>query len=90
MRVKRRPTGASSSVRQPYDFVYPSGGGRCLLNRAGFAETEALAPGKHNVVSAFVPDAAGPPIGRGGVGPLSVDGRVVSQQKMAQTVPFYL
>lgn len=60
------------------------------ITRVRFAGTEVLAPGKHNVVFSFVPDAAGPPIGRGGVGRLAVDGRMVSEQKMAQTVPFYL
>jgi arylsulfatase len=60
------------------------------IARIKFAAPEKLAPGKHKVVFEFTPDAAGPPIGRGGTGRLLVDGRVVDEQKMPKTVPFYL
>jgi arylsulfatase len=63
-----------------------------LLNLAHvkFASPDALTPGKHNVKFAFTPDASGPPIGRGGVGTLSVDGRVVAEQKMPRSIPLYM
>lgn len=60
------------------------------MARVKFAAPDALPPGKHKVVFEFTPDATGAPVGRGGVGKLSVNGRVVAEQKMAQTVPFYL
>jgi len=60
------------------------------ITRVKFAAPEALPPGRHKVVFDFTPDATGAPVGRGGVGRLTVNGRVVSEQKMAQTVPFYL
>ncbi len=53
-------------------------------------EGTALPPGRHRIEFAFVPDASGPPLGRGGVGRLSVNGQLVEEKKMAQTIPFYL
>jgi arylsulfatase len=63
-----------------------------LLNVANvkFASPDALTPGKHNVTFSFTPDASGAPVGRGGVGTLSVDGRVVVEQKMPRSIPLYL
>ena len=60
------------------------------IERVKWEATEALPPGRHTLTFAFTPDAAGPPIGRGGHGTLSVNGRVVAEQRMARTVPFYL
>jgi arylsulfatase len=60
------------------------------IERVKWEATEALPPGRHTLTFAFTPDAAGPPIGRGGHGTLFVNGRVVAEQRMARTVPFYL
>jgi arylsulfatase len=48
----------------------------------------SLAPGKHTIVFDFKYD--GPGLGKGGTGTLSVDGRVLSQQKMEHTIPFLM
>ena len=48
----------------------------------------SLAPGKHTVVFDFKYD--GPGLGKGGTGTLTVDGRVLSQQKMEHTIPFLM
>ncbi len=62
-----------------------------LLNMARMSwEGAALPPGKHVVEFSFQPDAEGAPMGRGGVGRMSVNGVQVSEQKMPQTVPFYM
>jgi hypothetical protein len=45
-------------------------------------------PGKHTLVFDFKYD--GPGLGKGGTGTLSVDGRVLSQQKMEHTIPFLM
>jgi arylsulfatase A-like enzyme len=60
------------------------------INRIRWTSPDALPPGKHKVEFSFIPDASGPPVGRGGIGRLSVDGQLVSEQRMAQTIPFYL
>ncbi|MGJ4894727.1 arylsulfatase [Bradyrhizobium oligotrophicum] len=49
---------------------------------------QALSPGKHKIVFDFKYD--GPGLGKGGSGVLSVDGRVLSQQKMEHTIPFMM
>jgi len=48
----------------------------------------SLKPGKHTIVFDFKYD--GPGFGKGGTGVLSVDGRVLSQQKMEHTIPFLM
>jgi len=48
----------------------------------------SLAPGKHTVVFDFKYD--GPGLGKGGTGTLSVDGKVLSTQKMEHTIPFLM
>jgi hypothetical protein len=48
----------------------------------------SLSPGKHTIVFDFKYD--GPGLGKGGTGTLSVDGRVLSQQKMEHTIPFLM
>jgi hypothetical protein len=45
-------------------------------------------PAKHTIVFDFKYD--GPGLGKGGTGTLSVDGRVLSQQKMEHTIPFLM
>lgn len=63
-----------------------------LLNmeRIRWEATEALAPGRHSIAFEFQPDAAGSPVGRGGTGTLSVNGREVARQSMSRTIPFAL
>ena len=48
----------------------------------------SLKPGKHTIVFDFKYD--GPGFGKGGTGVLSVDGRVLAQQKMEHTIPFIM
>jgi arylsulfatase len=48
----------------------------------------SLKPGKHTIVFDFKYD--GPGFGKGGTGVLSVDGKVVSRQKMEHTIPFLM
>jgi arylsulfatase len=48
----------------------------------------SLSPGKHTIVFDFKTD--GPGLGKGGTGTLTVDGRVLSQQKMEHTIPFLM
>ncbi len=47
-----------------------------------------LKPGKHTIVFDFKYD--GPGLGKGGSGVLSVDGKVLAQQKMEHTIPFLM
>jgi arylsulfatase A-like enzyme len=49
---------------------------------------KSLEPGKHTIVFDFKYD--GPGLGKGGTGALSVDGKVLSQQKMEHTIPFLM
>jgi arylsulfatase A-like enzyme len=48
----------------------------------------SLKPGKHTIVFDFKYDGPGP--GKGGAGVLSVDGKVLAQQKMEHTIPFLM
>jgi arylsulfatase A-like enzyme len=48
----------------------------------------SLSPGKHTIVFDFKYD--GPGLGKSGTGMLTVDGRVLSQQKMEHTIPFLM
>ena len=48
----------------------------------------SLKPGKHTIVFDFKYD--GPGLGKGGTGVLTVDGKVLSQQKMDHTIPFIM
>ncbi|HVP09920.1 MAG TPA: arylsulfatase, partial [Phycisphaerae bacterium] len=48
----------------------------------------SLKPGKHTIVFDFKYD--GPGFGKGGTGVLSVDGRVLAQQKMDHSIPFLM
>jgi arylsulfatase len=60
------------------------------IERVKWEGTAALPPGRHTVTFAFQPDAAGPPVGRGGVGTLSVNGQRVAERRMERTIPFYM
>ncbi|MEY9361223.1 arylsulfatase A-like enzyme [Bradyrhizobium yuanmingense] len=48
----------------------------------------SLKPGKHTIVFDFKYD--GPGLGKGGTGVLSVDGKMLSEQKMEHTIPFMM
>jgi len=48
----------------------------------------SLKPGKHTIVFEFKYD--GPGFGKGGTGVLSVDGKVLAQQKIEHTIPFLM
>jgi len=48
----------------------------------------SLKAGKHTIVFDFKYDGPGP--GKGGTGVLTVDGRVLSKQKMEHTIPFLM
>jgi arylsulfatase len=58
------------------------------LDRVKWEAPEALPPGQHTVAFEFEPDAAGPPVGRGGTGTLTVNGQAVAQRAMPRTIPF--
>jgi arylsulfatase len=49
---------------------------------------KSLSPGKHTLVFDFKYD--GPGLGKSGTGVLTVDGKVLSQQKMEHTIPFLM
>jgi arylsulfatase len=49
---------------------------------------KSLKPGKHTIVFDFKYD--GPGLGKGGTGVLTVDGKVLSRQKMEHTIPFLM
>src|SRR5512135_1652383 len=48
----------------------------------------SLKPGKHTIAFDFKSD--GPGLGKGGTGTLSVDGKMLSKQKMEHTIPFLM
>jgi arylsulfatase len=58
------------------------------LERVRWEAPEGLPAGRHVIAFAFQPDASGPPVGRGGTGILSVNGREVARRAMARTIPF--
>ena len=58
------------------------------MERVKWEASEALPPGRHTVAFEFEPDAAGPPVGRGGTGTLTVNGQAVAQGAMSRTIPF--
>jgi hypothetical protein len=69
------------------------------INRIRWEGPQALSPGKHTIVFDFKYDGLGfatlafnnmSGVGRGGTGTLTVDGKVVSTQKMERTVPLVL
>ena len=55
---------------------------------AEVAGPEALPPGKHTIVFDWKMEPKGPPLGRGGTGTLSVDGKQVAQKSLPRTQPF--
>jgi arylsulfatase len=58
------------------------------MERVRWEAAEALPPGRHSIAFEFQPDAAGPPVGRGGTGVLSVNGREAMRRAMPHTLPF--
>ena len=57
------------------------------LERVKWEAPAALPPGRHTVAFEFQPNAAGPPVGRGGTGNLTVNGQLVARRAMPQTIP---
>jgi arylsulfatase A-like enzyme len=69
------------------------------INRLRWEAPQVLSPGKHTIVFEFKYDGLGfatlafnnmSGVGRGGTGTLTVDGKIVSTQKMERTVPLVL
>jgi arylsulfatase len=58
------------------------------LERIRWEAPEALPPGRHSIAFEFRPDASGAPVGRGGTGVLSVNGREAMRRAMPHTLPF--
>lgn len=58
------------------------------VERPKWQGSEALPPGRHTIVFDWKMDPQGMPIGRGGTGTLSVDGKQVAQRSLPKTVPF--
>jgi arylsulfatase len=58
------------------------------IERVKWEASEALPPGRHSIAFEFAPDAAGPPVGRGGEGSLRVNGQAVARHQMSRTLPF--
>jgi hypothetical protein len=57
------------------------------IERAKWQGTDALPPGKHIVVFDWKMELKGSPLGRGGTGTLSVDGKQVAQRSLTKTQP---
>ncbi len=58
------------------------------IERPKWQSPDALTPGKHGIVFDWKMDPQGMPVGRGGTGTLSVDGKQVAQRSLPKTVPF--
>jgi arylsulfatase len=58
------------------------------VERPKWEGSTALAPGRHTIVFDWQMTAAGPAVGRGGSGTLSVDGQQVAQRDLPRTLPF--
>jgi len=57
------------------------------LERPKWQASEALSPGKHTIVFDWKMDPQGLPMGRGGTGTMSVDGKQVAQRSLPKTLP---
>ena len=69
------------------------------LKREKWAAADALSPGRHTIEFEFAYDGSGPGtlafnnfsgVGRGGIGTLKVDGKVVDTKQMQKTLPMIL
>ena len=58
------------------------------IERPKWQSPEALPPGKHTIVFDWKMDPTGMPVGRGGTGTLSVNGKQVAQRSLPHTQPF--
>jgi arylsulfatase A-like enzyme len=58
------------------------------IERPKWQGPDALPPGKHNIVFDWKMDPQGMPVGRGGTGTLSVDGKQVARRSLPRTQPF--
>jgi arylsulfatase len=57
------------------------------VERSKWQGTDALSPGKHTIVFDWKMGPEGLPLGRGGTGTLSVDGKEVARQSLSKTQP---
>ena len=57
------------------------------IERPKWQSADALPPGKHTIVFDWKMDPQGPPLGRGGTGTLSVDGKQAAQRSLPKTQP---
>ncbi len=57
------------------------------LQRPKWQSPDALPPGKHTIVFEWKMDPTGAPVGRGGTGALSVNGKPVAQKSLPHTQP---
>jgi arylsulfatase len=60
------------------------------IERVKWEGPQALPPGRHSIVFEWRPDASGPPVGRGGIGMLSVNDQRVAERRMERSIPFYM
>jgi arylsulfatase len=58
------------------------------IERPKWQGGDALPPGKHTIVFDWKTDPTGEPVGRGGTGTLSVNGKTVAQKSLPHTQPF--
>ena len=57
------------------------------IERPKWQAADALPPGRHIIVFDWKMDTQGPPLGRGGTGTLSIDGKQVVQRSLPKTQP---
>jgi arylsulfatase A-like enzyme len=57
------------------------------VERSKWQGADALPPGKHTIAFDWKMEARGEPLGRGGIGTLSVDGKQVAQRTLPKTQP---
>ena len=58
------------------------------IERPKWHSSDALPPGKHSIVFDWKMDPAGMPVGRGGTGTLTVNGKQVATKSLPRTQPF--
>jgi hypothetical protein len=58
------------------------------IDRPKWQSPDALPPGKHSIVFDWKMDPAGMPVGRGGTGTLTVNGKEAAKKSLPHTQPF--
>jgi len=58
------------------------------IQRPKWQAPDALTPGKHTIVFDWKPEPTGAPVGRGGTGTLTVNGKQAAQKSLPHTQPF--